>query len=101
MDDTPEAFTTSYTGYNAPQTEREMTEAEYVLAQEEYELQALVAAMEEEQGHEDPASQQYGSDDEDYDRIFEECTTGVFEQQSSGGADFGIHDPDAMDMTDG
>jgi hypothetical protein len=47
-----------------------MEEADYVLAQEEREMQELIASMEEQ----DP-SQHYGSDDEDYDQLFMECTS--------------------------
>lgn len=55
---------------NAPQFEPQMTEADYVAAQEEYELQQLIASMEQES---ESRSQHYGSDDEDYDSIFMEC----------------------------
>ncbi|OAG07444.1 uncharacterized protein CC84DRAFT_1117795, partial [Paraphaeosphaeria sporulosa] len=48
---------------------QEMDEADYVLAQEEREMQELIASMEEQD-----ASQHYGSDDEDYDLLFIEYT---------------------------
>jgi hypothetical protein len=61
---------------NAPQPAQEMTEADYVAAQEEYELQQLIASMEQDDG----ASQHFGSDDEDYDELFMECATTVDQQ---------------------
>lgn len=48
---------------------QEVEEADYVLAQEEREMQELIASMEEQD-----ASPHYGSDDEDYDQLFEEYT---------------------------
>ncbi|KAF1829010.1 hypothetical protein BDW02DRAFT_574386 [Decorospora gaudefroyi] len=50
--------------------ENATAEVDYVAAQEEYELQQLVASMEQ---HDDARSQHYGSDEEDYDEIFMEC----------------------------
>ncbi|KAF2127187.1 hypothetical protein P153DRAFT_344569 [Dothidotthia symphoricarpi CBS 119687] len=79
----------------------EMNEAEYMLAQEEYELQQLVASMEYEQ---ETASQHFGSDDEDYDSIFMECATANHQlQQQSQLSSTNFHETDAMDMdmTDG
>ncbi|KAF2625593.1 hypothetical protein BU25DRAFT_372091 [Macroventuria anomochaeta] len=88
---------------SAPQLEPGMTEADYLLAQEEYELQQLVASMEQEQSQNATPQQHYGSDDEDYDQIFMECTTDVdmrYQQQPQA-HDGGYRDVDDMDMTDG
>ncbi|KAF1849760.1 uncharacterized protein K460DRAFT_272351 [Cucurbitaria berberidis CBS 394.84] len=86
----------------APQFEQEMTEADYIAAQEEYELQQLVATMEQES---DTRSQYYGSDDDDYDSIFMECATSMDQdyQQQPPHENTGVEDMDAMDMdmTDG
>jgi hypothetical protein len=82
----------------------ETTEADYVAAQEQYELDQLVAMREEEEKR---SSQHYGSDDEDYDSIFMECATVADErdqqqpqsqQQQLG---FGSGGEMDMDMTDG
>lgn len=84
--------------------EQEMTEADYVLAQEEREMQELIASMEEQD-----ASQHYGSDDEDYDQLFMEYTdASTMHQQhqqqeelrQNTNAGF-VHfsDADAMDMS--
>jgi hypothetical protein len=83
---------------NAPQDQPEMTEADYVAAQEEYELQQLIASMEED----DAASQHFGSDDEDYDELFMECAT-IRDQQQEEQSNYGYGGEDAMDMdmTDG
>lgn len=96
----------SYVTNSAQQPEQEMSEAEYMLAQEQYELEALIASMEEEQmQQEDTASQHFGSDDEDYDQIFMECTHDVDmqpQQAQQTETTFTIYqDPDVMDMTDG
>ncbi|KAF2846267.1 hypothetical protein T440DRAFT_432871 [Plenodomus tracheiphilus IPT5] len=87
---------------SAPQPESWMTEADWVAAQEEYELQQLIASMEPEN---DTASHHYGSDDVDYDSIFMECATSSNEQHQyqpqhtySGSNDMDMMD---MDMTDG
>lgn len=82
--------------------EPDMTEAEYLLAQEEYELQQLISSMESEQVRETGPQQHYGSDDEDYDHIFMECAKIVdtgYRQQSQDGEDF-YRNVDDMDMTD-
>jgi hypothetical protein len=63
---------------DALQPEQEADEAEYILAQEEFELQELISSMEEQQ---ETASQHYGSDDEDYDSIFMECASTTDMQQ--------------------
>lgn len=73
-------------------------EADYVLAQEEREMQELIASMEEEQD----MSQHYGSDDEDYDQLFMEYTSSPASQQQpqphqDNSASFA--DDDAMDMS--
>ena len=101
-DELPTAPVMPHFGSEAMHPEREMTEAEYMLLQEEYELQALVAAMEEEQENHDTASQHYGSDDDVYDEIFRECTVDEnVPQQPSHPPQFASIDLDAMDMTDG
>ncbi|KAJ4365126.1 hypothetical protein N0V83_008744 [Neocucurbitaria cava] len=89
---------------NAPRVD-ELTEAEYIAAQEEFELQQLIASMEQES---DARSQHYGSDDEDYDSIFMECAASVDQeyqqyQQHSQQENAALEDTDAMDMdmTDG
>jgi len=81
----------------APQSDPEMTEADYVAAQEEYELQQLIATMEHES---DARSQHYGSDDDDYDSIFMECATAGhdhYQQQQQQRAQDAF-EGDAMDM---
>lgn len=100
MEGAPAAPTSFFAQRNRPQSEREVEEAEYILAQEEYELQALVAAMEDGDVH-DQASQHYGSDEDDYDQIFMECTSRENTQRTSTSAGSGSPDPDAMDMTEG
>lgn len=82
---------------NASHFDPAMTEADYVAAQEEYELQQLIASMEQES---DTRSQHYGSDDEDYDSIFIECAMteeGQSHEQSQT-APNGFHSGDQMDM---
>lgn len=88
---------------NAPRSELFMTEADYLLAQEEYELQQLVASMEQDQDQETVPQQHFGSDDEDYDQIFMECATNFDTryQQQPQPYDSGYMDVDDMDMTDG
>ncbi|KAF2280600.1 uncharacterized protein EI97DRAFT_368402 [Westerdykella ornata] len=86
---------------NEPRTERDIAEAEYILAQEERELQELIAAMEEEQRNGDDTSEHYGSDDDDYDEIFMRIAVGDAGQASPGAPTFESRDPDAMDMTAG
>jgi hypothetical protein len=88
---------------SAPQFEPEMTEADYVLAQEEYELQQLIASMEQEQSQDATPQQYYGSDDEDYDQIFMECAAGADSryQQQLQSHDGGYGFADDIDMTDG
>jgi hypothetical protein len=82
----------------------EMTEADHVAAQEEYELQQLVAMREEEEKR---SSQHYGSDDEDYDSIFMDCATAGdewYQQQQQSQEQqlrFGSGEETEMDMTDG
>ncbi|KAF2692188.1 hypothetical protein K458DRAFT_240106, partial [Lentithecium fluviatile CBS 122367] len=89
----------SYTSRDALQPEREAEEAEYIIAQEEYELQELIASMEEQQ---ETASQHYGSDDEDYDSIFMECAsatdTQLQPQEQTLRFDASFNDADEMDM---
>jgi hypothetical protein len=84
---------------NMSQSTQEMTEADYVAAQEEYELQQLIASMEQEN---DATSQHFGSDDEDYDQLFMECVGTVDQQfqQQTQFPNYGFDDMD-MDMTEG
>ena len=105
VDDVPlPEWTTS-----APQAFQYMTEADYVAAQEEHELQQMIAAMEQQDQENDAVSQHFGSDDEDYDSLFMECATmdgQHYQQQSQLHAHqqhFGLEDGGAMDMdmTDG
>ncbi|KAJ4983580.1 hypothetical protein SVAN01_10899 [Stagonosporopsis vannaccii] len=88
---------------SAPLFDPEMTEAEHLLAQEEYELQQLVASVESEQNWETLPQQHYGSDDEDYDQIFMECATDMDtgHQQEAQHTERIYEDVDDMDMTDG
>ncbi|CAO2658590.1 Nn.00g063130.m01.CDS01 [Neocucurbitaria sp. VM-36] len=83
----------------------EMTEADHIAAQEEYELQQLIALMEQDS---DTRSQHYGSDDEDYDSIFMECATSVHqgyqpyqEHLQHENTAYEASDAMDMDMTDG
>ncbi|KAF2745576.1 hypothetical protein M011DRAFT_426569 [Sporormia fimetaria CBS 119925] len=84
-----------------PRSEQEIAEAEYILAQEEREFQALIADMKEEQHVPDNASQHYGSDDDDYDQIFMECAISENAHRLPGPANSQFHDGDAMDTSDG
>jgi hypothetical protein len=92
-----------YASNGTPHTEQETEEADYILAQEEYELQQLIASMEEDRSVQDNASQHYGSDDDDYDQIFMEVTNATYTERSfdNTNANFEEADTDAMDMTDG
>jgi hypothetical protein len=88
---------------NAPEPELDRTEADYLLAQEEYELQQLVASMEQEHNS---TPQHYGSDEEDYDEIFMECMSadqyGQSQRQDANHALERGEDIDMdMDMIDG
>jgi hypothetical protein len=84
---------------NASHPTQEMTEADYVAAQEEYEMQQLIASMEQD----DAAPQHFGSDDEDYDELFMECATTVDQQYQQQPQQSRPVEMDAMDMdmTDG
>lgn len=88
--------------YKPQQPELKMSEADHIFAQEEHELQQLIASMEQEQSHE-PMSQHYGSDDDDYDQIFMQCATDFDSEYQrwtpTPSAAYG--DVDDMDMTDG
>jgi hypothetical protein len=92
-----------WTSQNSRPTQ-ELTEADYVAAQEDYELQQYIAAMEQEDHENDALSQHFGSDDEDYDQLFMECTTMDNQnyQQQPQSSGFSFADMDAMDteMTD-
>lgn len=78
-----------------------MTEAEYIQAQEESELQELIASMEDD--NQDTTSQHYGSDDDDYDQIFMECTVSENivpqQQRHFESPNRSFDDVDAMDMS--
>jgi hypothetical protein len=80
-----------------------MTEADYLAAQEEYELQQLIAAMEDQEN--DATSQHFGSDDEDYDQLFMDCATTIDQQYQQQPQYLGVGFTDSnamdMDMTDG
>jgi hypothetical protein len=86
-----------------PQPTQEMTEADYLAAQEEYELQQLIAAMEDQEN--DATSQHFGSDDEDYDQLFMDCATTIDQQYQQQPQYLGVGFTDSnamdMDMTDG
>ena len=85
---------------HALQFEPGMTEADYVAAQEEYELQQLIASMEQES--DGRSSQHYSSDDEDYDSIFMECATAeqYQQQQQEQHAQVAFDCGEDMDMMD-
>ncbi|KAF1960168.1 hypothetical protein CC80DRAFT_438751 [Byssothecium circinans] len=90
----------SFMGSSAPQQqpEQEVAEAEYMIEQEEWELQQLIASMEEQER--DNVSQHYGSDDEDYNSIFMECASEDVQGLSQASqADIGMDDVDEMDMS--
>jgi hypothetical protein len=84
----------------ASQMGQEMTEADYVAAQEEYELQQLIASMEQQEQENDAVLQHFGSDDEDYDQLFMECAMTVDQQyqQQPHQPSSKFEDMDAMDM---
>ncbi|KAJ8112501.1 hypothetical protein OPT61_g5135 [Boeremia exigua] len=86
-----------------PMFEPGMTEADYLLAQEEYELQQLIASMDAERNQDATPQQHFGSDDEDYDQIFLECATEIDTgyQRQSLDHHSEYRDVDDMDMTDG
>lgn len=63
-------------GLAPEESNQEMDEVDYILAQEEQAMQELIASMEEEQD----AEQNYGSDEEDYDQLFQEYTLSLQEQ---------------------
>ena len=85
---------------NASQPE---VEAEDILQQEERELQELIALIDDEESQHDSASQHFGSDDEDYDQIFMECTADSDFQQISVTDGTGLAETHAvvMDMSEG
>lgn len=92
----------SHMSSSATRPEQQIEEVDYILDQEEHELQELIAMMEQEQ---DNASQHYGSDDEDYDQIFMECTSAAEPQQlqhqilPNTDANASFDDVDVMDMS--
>lgn len=83
------------------QSQEELSEADYVLQQEQRELEALVAAMEEDENRQETASQHFGSDDVDYDQLFMEVTPDVEMQQQQAVVSNTMYDDMDMDMTDG
>jgi hypothetical protein len=87
--------------HGAPHSDPEMTEADWVAAQEEYELQQLIASMEADA---DAKSQHFGSDDEDYDEIFMDVAMTADQSWQHQGqqshSSFGSDEMD-MDMTEG
>lgn len=96
-DDVEEDATLPEWSNACPQFEEGMTEADWVAAQEEYELQQMIASMEYEN---DASSQHYGSDDDDYDSIFMECegvADGQYQYQGQH-AHAKNEDVDMMDM---
>ncbi|CAI6338395.1 unnamed protein product [Periconia digitata] len=80
---------------DAPQSEQAIEEAEYLRAQEEWELQQYIASMEEDET--DNASLHFGSDDEDYDAILIEGLSAV--DVPPRRPDQNLADTDEMDMT--
>ena len=92
-------MTSSQQHVDASEPQQGLSEADYVLQQEEQELQDLIASMEQEESQQDTASQHYGSDDDDYDSIFMECTSTSGGQQMDEYAMADIQDVDEMDMT--
>lgn len=89
--------------YMEPESNQDMDEADYILAQEEQAVQELIASMEAEQ---EDVSQNYGSDDEDYDQLFKEFAWNMpqqpsqqQQQQAHQGASTSGTDIDAMDMS--
>ncbi|KAL5120588.1 hypothetical protein ACEQ8H_001607 [Pleosporales sp. CAS-2024a] len=99
-----DAFLPQWTAPTPP-SPQEMTEADWVAAQEEYELQQMIAAMEDQDQENDATSQHFGSDDEDYDQLFMDCAMAEdqqYQQQSQHLlASFENMDSMDMDMTDG
>ncbi|KAF2471613.1 uncharacterized protein BDR25DRAFT_303119 [Lindgomyces ingoldianus] len=104
-EDLLEEAAASWPGNTTTNPEKDMAEVDYVLEQEERELQALIALMEEEQAAQDMTSQHYGSDEEDYDQIFIEYTNVANvhqqDQQQPLQSNARYDDPDAMDTTEG
>lgn len=79
--------------------QRETVEADYILAQEEQEMELLIASMADDQ---DNATSHFGSDDDDYDQLFMEYTTSsapLQQQHLHQDMSANIADSDAMDMS--
>lgn len=93
MDDPSLPEWASITSY----VEEGMTEADWIAAQEEYELQQLIASVEQEN---EASSAHYGSDDDDYDSIFLECLDMAHEASAQKGQHdcTRIENEDTMDM---
>lgn len=92
-----------YLPSGASQSEQDVEEAEYLRAQEEWELQQMIASMEESQ-ETDNSSQHYGSDDEDYDEILKEVLSAADGQQPHSNQEHSQStsypaDMDEMDMS--
>ncbi|KAH8730301.1 hypothetical protein GQ44DRAFT_701137 [Phaeosphaeriaceae sp. PMI808] len=88
---------------NATQSQDGMTEADYIAAQEENDLQQMIAAMEQQEREDDSTSQHFGSDDVDYDELLMECATMVDQQNQNQSQLWGstYEETMDMDMTDG
>ncbi|KAF2117657.1 hypothetical protein BDV96DRAFT_644008 [Lophiotrema nucula] len=92
-------MTSSQQHIDASESQQGLSEADYVLQQEERDLQDLIALIEQEDSQRETASQHYGSDDDDYDSIFMECTSTSGGQQVDECAMADIEDVDVMDTT--
>jgi len=72
-------------------------EVEAVAHHEEQELEELLALAEDEQSSvQEPRSERWGSDEEDYDDIFMEFISSSQTAQQAGS---GVHEGDAMDTS--
>jgi hypothetical protein len=71
-----------------------------ILEQENRDLDALISLMDENQNHEDPLLQHYGSDEEDYDSLFREYLATSDDKQSSTMV-YSFYEADAMDTSHG
>jgi hypothetical protein len=75
-------------------------EVDMILEQENRDLDALVSLMNENQNHEDSILQHYGSDEEDYDSLFQEYLATLDDEQSSTMV-YSSYEADAMDTSHG
>lgn len=95
-----EELTSSQQQIGALQPQVQLDEVDYIMQQEEQELEELLALMEEDkQVQQDTASQHYGSDDEDYESLFVEYQVPYEFQQHTEKVNAAFEDIDAMDMT--